>query len=163
MQEPVNNIVHSNGQQGDAARRQQWGQTGFEIKGSELQKTRKVTHHGPPVCGRRLKAGAQEGQGSNGQEHKAETQAKFSHQRWHDVWQDFTTHHPAKAFTPQTGGFDVIHHGDVDRNGTGDPEDAGTVENRDDQDQAPGGRPENSQQHQREDQAWDRHQDVHET
>ena len=54
--------------------------------GDEL---RKVTNHGAPVRQRRLDADAEERQRRNGQEDKAEAQAKFRQKRCEGVWRDF--------------------------------------------------------------------------
>ena len=88
MQHPVHHKVDAHGQQSDGTSGQQRSRCNLRGEGREVDELAEVFHHGAPVCQRRLNADTQEGQGSDGQENKAEAKAKFGQQRRIGVGQD---------------------------------------------------------------------------
>src|SRR6185369_9448448 len=88
VEEPVDDEVYGNGEQGDCRRRNQGND-------SSVGDQRLVfRHHRTPVGGWRLDADAQEGQGADREEYETEAQAELGNQRRRDIGHDFAEHQP---------------------------------------------------------------------
>ena len=157
MDEPVDHAIDGDGQEGDGA----GGKERRDV--AVVDQRRVLSDHRPPVRGRRLDAQPEERQRADGQEHEAEPEPEFGHERRHDVGEDLASQDPAQAFASESRGLHEIHHGHVHPDRAGEPEHSGGVEHADDQHEVGDRRPEDREQHQRENELRNRHQHIDET
>ena len=154
MEHPVHHEVDGHRQQRDRRGRDQRGHLAEGDEGGVL------AHHRAPVRGRRLDAEAEEGERGDGQEHEAEPQPEFRHQRGRRVRQDLAGDQVPGLLPAQPRRLDVVHHHDVAGHRPREPEHQRRVQQGDHQDEVDDVGAHDGQQQQGEHELRDRHQRI---